>query len=69
VPSKSKKQERTMSAIAHGWKPPKDSSVAQIPKSVAKDFHAADKTKAKSGHKAIHNLGGYAHPPKKGKKK
>ena len=67
MPSKSKKQERTMSAIAHGWKPPKGSSVAQIPKGVAKEFHAADK--AKSGHKPIHNLGDYAHPPKKGKKK
>ena len=31
-----------MAAIAHGWKPPKGSPVAQIPKKVAKDFVKAD---------------------------
>lgn len=33
-----------MSAIAHGWKP--KGKTKDIPKSVAKEFHAADKGKA-----------------------
>lgn len=47
MPSTSKKQARTMAAIAHGWKPPKGSKVAKIPKKVAKEFNAADKRKKK----------------------
>lgn len=43
MPSRSKAQKKTMDAIAHGWRPPKGSSVAKIPVSVAKDFVAADK--------------------------
>jgi hypothetical protein len=31
-----------MAAIAHGWKPPKESGI-KIPVKVAKDFNAADK--------------------------
>jgi hypothetical protein len=42
MPSTSKKQAKTMSAIAHGWHPPAGSAVAKIPVSVAKEFHAAD---------------------------
>jgi hypothetical protein len=43
MPSKSTKQAKTMSAIAHGWKP--KGKVADISVKVAKDFHAADKGK------------------------
>lgn len=41
MPSHSVKQAKTMSAIAHGWKP--KGSAAGIPVKVAKEFHAADK--------------------------
>lgn len=47
MPSTSPKQKKTMAAIAHGWKPPKGSKVAKIPKKVAKEFNAADKQKGK----------------------
>ena len=47
MPSKSPAQNRTMVAIAHGWKPPKGSKVAKIPKKVAKEYAAADKRKGK----------------------
>lgn len=40
VPSTSPKMRKTMSAIAHGWKP--TGEAAKIPISVAKEFHAAD---------------------------
>lgn len=55
MPSHSVKQARVMSAIAHGWKP--KGSVADIPVSVAKEFHEADK-----GHKygAKRAMGGVA---------
>lgn len=43
VPSHSVKQAKTMSAIAHGWKP--TGEAADIPVKVAKEFHAADKGK------------------------
>jgi hypothetical protein len=43
MPSTPPAQEKTMSAIAHGWKPPAGSDVAKIPLKVAKEFHAADK--------------------------
>ena len=42
MPSKSPEQKRTMAAIAHGWKPPRGSAVAKIPKVVAKEFNQAD---------------------------
>jgi hypothetical protein len=42
MPSHSVKQAKTMSAIAHGWRP----SGLDIPVKVAKEFHAAD-----AGHK------------------
>lgn len=45
MPSTSKEQQHTMSAIAHGWKPPAGSKVARIPKKVATEFHKADLTK------------------------
>lgn len=45
MPSHSVKQAKVMSAISHGWKP-SQGSVAKIPVSVAKEFHAAD-----AGHK------------------
>lgn len=48
MPSKSVKQAKTMSAIAHGWRP-KGKAVA-IPVKVAKEFHKADVGK-KYGHK------------------
>jgi hypothetical protein len=47
MPSKSPAQKKTMSAIAHGWKPPAGSEVAEIPVKVAKEFHQADKAKGK----------------------
>jgi hypothetical protein len=40
MPSHSIKQAKTMSAIAHGWKP--TGKAADIPVSVAREFHAAD---------------------------
>ncbi len=40
MPSVSPKQAKTMSAIAHGWRP--TGKAADIPVSVAKDFHEAD---------------------------
>jgi hypothetical protein len=43
MPSHSPKQAKTMSAIAHGWKP--TGEAADIPVGVAKEFHAADKGK------------------------
>ena len=45
MPSSSAKMARTMAAIAHGWKPPKGSPVANIPVGVAKDFNRADQKK------------------------
>lgn len=48
MPSKSPKQRKVMSAIAHGWKP--KGKAAGIPVKVAKEFHAADVGK-KYGHK------------------
>lgn len=42
MPSKSKKQERTMRAAAHD---PKFAKKMDIPQSVARDFEAADKHK------------------------
>lgn len=44
MPSETPKQAKVMSAIAHGWKP--TGSAANIPVSVAKEFHEAD-----AGHK------------------
>jgi hypothetical protein len=71
MPSHSKKQEKTMSAIAHGWKPPAGAAVAAIPKKVAREFHAEDKKAhgLKGSKTVIGNLGKWAHPPKKGKAK
>ena len=40
MPSRSNKQARTMSAIAHGWRP--KGKAAAIPVKVAREFHAAD---------------------------
>ena len=54
MPSYTKKQAHTMSAIAHGWEPPAGSKVARIPVDVAKDFHKADK-----------KVGKWEHPEKK----
>lgn len=55
MPSHSVEQAKTMSAIAHGWRP--KGSAAVIPVSVAKEFHAADAghkygAGGKKGHKA-----------------
>ena len=62
MPSHSPKQAKTMSAIAHGWKP--KGKAAGIPVKVAKDFHKADAGKkwgadkpsgyARSSHHADH---------------
>ena len=41
MPSTTRKQARTMSAIAHGWRPPKSSGI-KIPVKVAKEFVKAD---------------------------
>ncbi len=48
MPSKSPKQKKTMAAIAHGWKPPKGSSVADISPAIARDFFLADQKRAKA---------------------
>lgn len=40
MPSRSRKQAKVMSAIAHGWHP--TGKAADIPVRVAKEFHAAD---------------------------
>jgi hypothetical protein len=61
MPSHSPEQAKTMSAIAHGWRP--TGSAAKIPVSVAKEFHAADK-----GHKygkGMHGQSGKTYPPLK----
>ena len=47
MPSKSVKQKKVMSAIAHGWRP--SGKAGGIPVKVAKEFHNADK--GKYGHK------------------
>lgn len=60
MPSHSPKQAKTMSAIAHGWRP--TGKAANIPVKVAKEFHAADAGKkwgakhgyARSSHHAEH---------------
>ena len=44
MPSVSEKQKRTMQAAAHN---PEFAAKMKIPQSVAKDFEAADKKKAK----------------------
>lgn len=64
MPSHSVKQAKTMSAIAHGWKP--SGEAADIPVKVAKDFHAADKGKkyGKGGKKGAPKAG----PPKESSK-
>ena len=59
MPSGSPEQAKTMSAIAHGWRP--TGSAAGIPVKVAQEFHAADK-----GHKygkGMHGQRGKAYPP------
>ncbi len=48
MPSTSPEQKKTMSAIAHGWKPPAGSKVAKIPKAVAERFHNADMGRSES---------------------
>jgi hypothetical protein len=48
MPSHSVEQAKTMSAIAHGWKP--TGSAAHIPVSVAKEFHKADAGKKYGSH-------------------
>jgi|SRR6516162_1004334 len=58
MPSSSERQARTMSAIAHGWKP--KGKAKGIPVSVAKEFHAADKGK-KYGKGRGHNPGHHGH--------
>ena len=61
MPSKSLAQARVMSAISHGWKP--TGKAADIPVSVAREFHAADK-----GHKygkGMHGQRGKSYPPLK----
>lgn len=46
MPSRTPKQRKVMSAIAHGWRP--KGSAAGIPKKVAEEFH--DKDRGKYGH-------------------
>jgi hypothetical protein len=48
MPSKSPAMKKTMAAIAHGWKPPPGSSVADISKKVAMEFYKADERQAKA---------------------
>ena len=45
MPSVSDKQEKTMRAVAHGWKPPASSGI-KIPLAVAQEFYQADRRKA-----------------------
>jgi hypothetical protein len=46
MPSKSEKQKRFMAAAAHN---PEFAKKADIPQSVAREFHEADKRKARRG--------------------
>ena len=55
MPSTSPAQEKTMRAIAHGWRPPKGSKVAKIPMAVAKEFAAADQAKNKRGGSVLYD--------------
>jgi hypothetical protein len=48
--SKTERQAHYMSAIAHGWKP----GGKQVPVSVAKEFHSADKKVGKFEHSIGH---------------
>lgn len=63
MPSHSPKQAKTMSAIAHGWKP--TGEAADIPVGVAKEFHAADKGKkyGKGGKKGYDRSGHFPGNP------
>lgn len=54
MPSHSVKQAKTMSAIAHGWRP--SGKAGDIPVKVAKEFHNADRGK-KYGHKVSKRKG------------
>lgn len=49
MPSKTKKQRRTMAAAAHN---PKFAKKVGIPQSVAKEFNNADKAKSKKKKKS-----------------
>lgn len=51
MPSKSKAQEKLMSAVAHGWHMPGGGGP---PKAVAEEFHEADKAKGHGGHENKH---------------
>jgi hypothetical protein len=55
MPSSSVRQAKTMSAIAHGWRP--KGSAKDIPVRVAKEFHAADKGKKYGKGHDKHNPG------------
>ncbi len=57
MPSTTKKQAHLMSAIDHGWKPPKSSGI-KVPLKVAKEFHAADKKAGKWEHPVRKKAGG-----------
>jgi phage gpG-like protein len=71
MPSKSKAQQRLIAAAEHGASFPMARKVQQsMTHSQMQDF-AVGSMKGKpahvaptAGHKAIHNLGGYAHPKK-----
>lgn len=63
MPSKTVLQSKTMSAIAHGWKP--KGSAAGIPKKVAKDFHAADAGKRYGAGSHNGSLKGFSKPKKR----
>lgn len=60
MPSETPKQAKTMSAIAHGWRP--TGKAAKIPVKVAKEFHAADRGKKwGKGHDQGRGYGRAAH--------
>ena len=53
MPSVSERQAHYMAARAHGWNP----GGKQVPMSVAKEFHAADKKVGKWEHSLPHKQG------------
>jgi hypothetical protein len=53
MPSKTERQAHYMSAIAHGWHP----GGKQVPVSVAKDFHSADKKVGRWEHATTAHTG------------
>ena len=61
MPSRTTKQAKVMSAIAHGWEPT-HGDVAKIPVKVAKEFHAADVEEIVRAPQDLQSTIGAQHP-------